>query len=162
MLKKLLLSCAITASMVAPAYANWQFTEWGMSRDDLWKSSPIAMRKDSTLTKCAHSYYESDWQAGKLKFIACYGFDPANDSLNKIQLHLKDYSERDSFYDALVAKYGQPKINTNLKEIRLIFYEWRSDTSLITLVDNRFETGNPEMYIDYESSESNIETENKL
>ena len=165
MFEKLFLSSAIALSLANPALADWQFTKWGMTQEELLTVSPINVKNSRFDPECPLTApLSSNYEVSEfLKFTACYGFDKENDSLDYIHLYLRNYAAKGILYDALIAKYGSPqKIHTGSKGIGLIWYEWRSDNNLITLTDFAGDLKNPTMFIDYKSLQPELATESKL
>lgn len=164
MFRKLLLSSAIALSITSPALADWQFTKWGMSQEELLTVSPINVKNSRFDPECPSTApLSSNYEASEfLKFTACYGFDKQSDILNYVHLHLRDYASRGILYDALTSKYGNPKINDSSKGIGLAWYEWRSEDNLITLTEDRTNIDSPKMFINYKSLQTELEVESKL
>lgn len=164
MFRKILLSSAIALSVAAPASADWQFTKWGMSQEDLLTVSPINIKNSRFDPECPSTApLSSNYEVSEfLMFTACYGFDRKSDTLNYVYLYLRDYASRGILYDSLVAKYGSPKIHDGSKGIGLAWYEWRSGNNLITLTEDRTNIQSPKMHIHYRSLQPTLETESKL
>lgn len=164
MLGKILISTVIALSLATPALADWQFTKWGMTQEELLTVSPINVKNSRFDPECPSTApLSSNYEVSEfLKFTACYGFDQDGDTLNYVYLYLRDYAAGGILYDALVAKYGSPKKDSGLKRLGLMRYEWRSDDNLITLTDNRSNIQSPEMHINYKSLQPELEVESKL
>jgi hypothetical protein len=165
MFAKLFLSSAIVLSLGSPAFADWQFTKWGMTQEELLTVSPINVKNSRFDPECPSTApLSSNYEISKfLKFTACYGFDKENDSLDYVYLYLRNYEAREILYDALVAKYGNPQnIYTGSKGIGLIWYKWRSENNSITLFDDQSNINSPKMYVNYKSLQPELEVESKL
>lgn len=164
MLKKILLSVAIALSITAPARADWQFTRWGMSQEELLTASPIKVKNSRFDPECPSTApLSSNYEVSEfLMFTACYGFDKEKDSLSYVHLHLRDYASRGILYDVLTSKYGNPRIHDTSRGIGLVWYEWRSENNLIALTEDRTNIHSPKMFINYKSLRTELEVESKL
>ncbi|MEM8828776.1 MAG: hypothetical protein AAGE96_05395 [Cyanobacteria bacterium P01_G01_bin.19] len=163
MFRKLLLSTAIAFSIANPALADWQFTKWGMTQEELLTVSPINVKNSRFDPECPSTApLSSNYEVSEfLKFTACYGFDRNSDSLNYVHLYLRNYAARTILYEALVAKYGRPQ-NINRSDIGLAWYKWRNGNNLITLTDDLTNIHSPNMFITYKSLQPELEVEKRL
>jgi hypothetical protein len=80
--KTLMIIAGFVLITASPAKADWQFTKWGMSPEELRQVSPIELSngdancpgKDDSKIRPHKTYYTSNWTAGNMKFIVCYRF----------------------------------------------------------------------------------------
>lgn len=145
---KILLSSALLLSIATPASANWQYTKWGMSREELKAASPYEI-KDSSSRCGSASPLASEYWAGRIEFTACYGFSDRNE-LHQIKLYLHDYSQSNIVEKILKLKYGKSTIDLVFKEMGIVKHEWQTEDKTVWLFD--IQNMHPqEMYIDYRS-----------
>jgi len=116
----LLLVAALT--LATPAHADWQFTKWGMSPEQLVKASDgkampttraeIAERLEPVLLKMP-------WQSGDFQFMAYFRF-----KANKLDLVRLDLQQGDpgTLLVALKRKYGEPEVTGKAMAMAL----WRT------------------------------------
>lgn len=106
-------------AFAAPAAADWQFTKWGMTPEQVIKKSPVKISKLGadeqaeqehqalTTEKGMTALLESDWASGAFRFHALYRFD-ASRHLSAIDLTILDDSQARDVANALSQKYGKP------------------------------------------------------
>lgn len=106
------LAMALFLGFVHPAMANWQFTRWGMTPDQVIAASDgkaSAMSAEDSRARSAGKLTakaEMPYITGDYAFRADFSFDP-NDKLAEVKLDLKQGSIS-TLRVALEQKYGTP------------------------------------------------------
>ena len=132
---------ALVLSVATPAKADWQFTKWGMSKEEFKQASPVALNTDDDFCKklldsvseigTSPEFLSSDWDAGRFKFTNCYVFGE-NNSLNSVYLNLKNQYSGNLLIEALNNKYGMYSSSSTIELFNIEIYEWRTEKNLIT------------------------------
>lgn len=101
-----------TVLVAMPAYADWQYTHWGMTADQVISAS------SGSLSPCTPAACKGatggkfqpktigEYQSGEFKFENIMLFDDAG-GLAKVRLKLADPSQITRLQSALVSKYGE-------------------------------------------------------
>ena len=98
-------------------YADWQYTKWGMTREEVVKASQGAATPDPESK--AHSSEEhaslltAPYTAGRFEFSARFMFDRQTRTLSIVNLDLKDPRQCNSLWGELNIKYGKPESKTS-------------------------------------------------
>ena len=110
--------------------ADWQYTKWGMRREDV-----IKVAKGATIPDADGKDYSSDieesllaapYKAGQFEFIAHFGFDKKTGGLRRVTLELKPPGECDLLWRELLAKYGRPQAEHKILDI-MESVTWRDE-----------------------------------
>lgn len=107
----LLSSPAVTSS----ARADWQYTRWGMSPEEVIKASNGSARPTSTAEQAERkrgnreAMASAEYRAGEVPFRADFLF--AGGKLVMVALHLLDHQRRNEVLNALSSRYGAPVNN---------------------------------------------------
>ena len=120
------------------ARADWDYTRWGMTADQvlsaskgkLRKCSPTVCRAHATTTSAAQLYGE--FADGTFTFTIFAFFELWSGRLSSVELWLWDVDQTDAVVKAMLTKYGEPERNSNGAIIGS--YVWRSSTDQITLL----------------------------
>jgi hypothetical protein len=107
---------AVAAGMAvlfsSAAHADWQFTKWGMTPEQVIAASGgQASAVSPTGSTAASTLARMPFASGDLQFTASFVFDPAR-RLNMVRLEQTKGSGKVA-YDALVAKFGEPVTGRN-------------------------------------------------
>ncbi len=115
---RMMLFCGLLLALAAPASADWQFTKWGMTPEQLMKKAPVSVTKVPAEERSQHEgltteggmipLLQSDWNSGSFRFHVCYRFD-AGKHLSAIDLEILDDSQATDVANALTGKYGKPE-----------------------------------------------------
>lgn len=161
---------ALALSVASPARADWQFTQWGMSKEEFKKISPIQITEiDKTCQTLLDSvsaigtkpeYLATSWEAGRFKFTNCYVFGE-DDSLADVYLNLDNFYSSGILLDTLVNKYGDPSSDNSIDMLNITSYEWRTEKDLISFF-MKINPGKSKTYLKYTSIEQSLATESKL
>jgi hypothetical protein len=94
-----------------PAFADWQFTKWGMTPDQVAAASHGAAASVDPLTisnavNGDRTLLQMPYNAGTFDFVASFAFDNS-DHLDRVHLVLQSGAAID-LRTALLAKYGKP------------------------------------------------------
>jgi hypothetical protein len=114
-LQKIVLLTSSIWILATPALADWQFTKWGMTKEDLQKLAPISLNSGSSCpvnnSNSPGGLYKveftSDWKVGDMNFTACYLF--LNDRLHIVNLFSQDVNS-EAIIRGLSQRYGTPEI----------------------------------------------------
>lgn len=111
MLDRLAIASALLALTSSIAHADWQYTRWGMTVEQVATASNGAMRPCTPNVCDGPSSAENKarlfghYSSGQFEFTAFSLFD-GNGRLARIYLRLEDPTKRWLLQDALSAKYG--------------------------------------------------------
>src|ERR1700688_187290 len=103
--------------LASPAAADWQFTKWGMTPEQVVKKSPTPVKKVApedrdqgghlTIEKGMPNLLEGDWTSGAFKFHVTYRFD-ARRHLSAVDLEILEDGQAMDVANALSDRYGKP------------------------------------------------------
>jgi hypothetical protein len=135
------ISIALVVAMnaVAPldAHADWQYTRWGMTPDqvmaastDQLKACDEACKGQDTNIQIARFF--GPYQSGPFNFTAYMLFDRQNNTLAEVTLDLNQPNDAGALVDALKLKYGEPMVNDYSKSMKVII--WRDPADEIDVV----------------------------
>jgi hypothetical protein len=122
-------AAALLTAATAPAGADWQYTKWGMTVNQVMTSSKGQMKncgavceKQRSATETALLY--APYQSGDLPFTAFAFFDNQSKKLAFMSLRLDDPSKGFQLIGALKAKYGEPASSSRSSNLMDILV-WR-------------------------------------
>ncbi len=120
-----------------PAAADWQFTKWGMTPEQVIKKSPVRLSRVPAAEADKHlntsdekglaSTLEGDWTSGSFRFHAYFQFD-AGRHLAAVDLEIPDDAVAVDVANALEKKYGQPTREDNSTPM---FRSWETPSDII-------------------------------
>jgi hypothetical protein len=87
--------------MCSPALADWQYTKWGMTKEQVVEASKGQATPTGTKGALVAPY-----EGGGYQFQASFGFDKTG-GLSSVGLELKDGSHAIGLRNALLGKYGK-------------------------------------------------------
>jgi hypothetical protein len=98
-------SCLVVWSVLS-VNADWEFTKWGMSPEQVVQASNRQARLSQD--EIPSVLLTQDWQSGRFLFVVSYLFDEGarGQGLTKIQLQLKNGELRKELLADLKNKYG--------------------------------------------------------
>ena len=103
----LLVSCFVVSSIL-PVSADWEFTKWEMSPEQVVQASKGQAHRPPSSDKIP-SVLIQDWQSGRFLFAVSYLFEGAGGQrLTRVQLQLKNPELKGELLAALKNKYGTP------------------------------------------------------
>jgi hypothetical protein len=120
------------------ARADWQYTRWGMTADQLQSASKAKLRKCSPPVCRAHKTNTSEAQlygefdSGIFNFTVFALFELWSGRLSSIELTLWDAGQTDALVRAFLTEYGEPERSSNGAIMES--YVWRTSTDQITLL----------------------------
>jgi hypothetical protein len=99
-------SCFVVWSVLSVS-ADWEFTKWGMSLEQVVQAS----NRQAHPSQGSSVLLTQDWQSGRFVFVVSYLFDEGTrgQGLTKIQLQLKNTELRKELMADLKRKYGTPR-----------------------------------------------------
>jgi len=125
--------------MSAPAVADWQYTKWGMTADQVGAASKGQMKrcsavcdKQTTATSTALLY--GPYQSGTLPFTAFAFFDKQTKKLVQMSLRLDDSSKGNELIGGLRAKYGDPVSESKTQVLHLLVWRPAGDQIDLTRI----------------------------
>src|SRR5262245_37704928 len=131
-MKKALFLCgALLVVTSAPAWANWQYTRWGMSSDEVLKAAKgraatipeSEQPAQSTVTTLAK--LTSTLSSGRFTFHVFFRFDRETGGLSQVVLNLDRSADCQLLKESLADEYGKPIRETTLSVVRTA--EWRDE-----------------------------------
>jgi hypothetical protein len=138
----MLLASAALAIPSAQAWADWQYTKWGMTADQVVAASGGAAQLSDA--KNPWSKYDSSYlvlatgtyRTGDLEFNSIFQFNKKNKTLQCVKLFLKNkdvapYTLRQS----LESKYGKPSETGDLGG--LVYDRWKKTDEITLVVSTR-------------------------
>jgi hypothetical protein len=143
------IALAALLTPTAAAHADWQYTKWGMTVDQVSASSKgkmircgMACDKQRTETDTALLY--APYQSGEFEFTAFAFFNNESKKLTSVSLRLDDRTKGYQLIAALKAKYGPPSSESGVGSIMAIV-QWhtpadRMDVTLIGGVNDHSAT----------------------
>jgi hypothetical protein len=146
--QKTLVALAILGFAASPVRADWQYTKWGMTKEEVIASSsgvaaltrPLAAGEkprsctagDRGFSDSGIAGAEAPYEAGEFKFKACFFFDKGG-KLNGVELGLdvgQDEKLAKPLYETLFGKYGAPEKDYANAVLRVA--DWRREGNRIT------------------------------
>ena len=104
------------------AYADWQYTRWGMSPDDVVKASAGVATPDPNSrghsTDDSESLLTAPYTRGRFAFSAHFLFDRRTHMLSRVDLQLKDPRQCYVLWGELYAGYGKPQSESKRSGVR--------------------------------------------
>lgn len=121
-----------------PAGADWQYTKWGMTPDQVLSAakgkmrrcSPESCKGQTTETDSAQIYGEHT--AGEFSFTAYAMFNKRSNRLTSVSLKLWDPNQADSLIGSVRLKYGEPATKSQTAIMGL--YVWRDAKDQISVL----------------------------
>ena len=142
-MKKLFIGAIAVLLSATPAKADWQFSKWGMTKEEFKQASTVEIRDTDKVcddlvdqarkTGKKAEYLASDWNAGKIKFTNCYLFGE-NNSLSGVFLNLDNYRSTKLVHQILVKKYGYTTLDKSIESLDVFWYEWHTDEDIISFL----------------------------
>lgn len=127
--KRLAMTLAFLALLSSPLFADWQYTEWGMTPEEVSAASDDtvtaipeteqASRRNNVFT----AKLEGTFSSGRFNFHSEFRFDNVSNRLRQVQLRLDDASQCQLLAQSLNTRYGEPDKVQALTVMERI--EWR-------------------------------------
>jgi hypothetical protein len=127
--------------LASPAYANWQFTTWGMTPDQVIAASGGKAQAVSNAEARGHSLLSASlfdklsmpYDTGMLHFNADFLFNPKGE-LAAVNLRFKgSLSEGAQLKAAMVSKYGEPNDRSHSYVVSTM--NWLTDGDIVGLTE---------------------------
>jgi hypothetical protein len=123
----IILGCAGRA---VPAMADWEYSEWGMTPEQVASASkgavkiiPQAQRKRIEEAKM-ESGAEGTFTDGELRLHVAFSFDTGGTGLVAVGYNVLDAAQNDLLKDWLTRKYGPPHNKGGIPAIGLSTWDW--------------------------------------
>lgn len=117
-----------------PAAADWQYTKWGMTPNQLTSSVPGGVHTNDDRSRDATPMIArlySDYSGGGMDFIAYFYFD-GSDRLARVSLEPKDMGKCSDLRFELSNAYGQPH-DTSISAVTDLAKWWSEETGNIVV-----------------------------
>ena len=131
------LICAML--LIAPAArADWQYTHWGMTPEQLVAASKgkvkLVPEKDRPRLGPLVTAAEGEYQAGALNLHTVFMFDSASNGLACVAFGVYNDIYDDALKAALIKQFGPPqKTNPGMAFLKMTTLTWRTPTDEIKL-----------------------------
>jgi hypothetical protein len=130
----------LAISLTPPAHADWQYTNWGMTLEEvLAASSGVAVRlsEAETAAKAAPgstraALLKAPYASGKFQFTAYFRFDQRTGELASVELDLRQAELSSELLGALRQKYGEPRSEQRSQITNIVV--WNADEDQISYV----------------------------
>lgn len=106
---KQLIAVAALLGVAAPAHADWQFTRWGMTVDEVTAAAPgkiVPFEHPGYTTASDVMKLATDYSANDIDFTAGFMFDRATGRLSRVHLEPKAMAACERVWFAMDAAYG--------------------------------------------------------
>lgn len=105
---------ASTGLYSGSAYADWQYTRWGMSPEQVVAASDNTVRPAKEIVKTTDGQQtkmlEGTYQTGAFSFQSAFYFNLQN-QLSAVQLSLRNVSDCPSLWGTMQTSYGPPEVS---------------------------------------------------
>lgn len=110
-IRSLVLGTCFVVWLVLPVSADWEFTKWGMSPEQVVQASKGKARPPGPEEDISTVLLTQDWQSGRFLFTVSYIFNKhgGGQRLGEVKLQLQNTQLRGQLLDALKEKYGTPR-----------------------------------------------------
>src|SRR5687767_3036595 len=110
-IRSLVLGTCFVVWLVPPVSADWEFTKWGMSPEQVIQASKGQARPPGPEEDISSVLLTQDWQSGRFPFTVSYIFKKATGGqrLSEVKLQLQNTQLRGQLLDALKKRYGTPR-----------------------------------------------------
>jgi hypothetical protein len=98
----------------SPALADWQYTKWNMTIDQVQRASGNRLRQPTPQEQRDYTVNGTppglvgQYDTGTFQFRASFYFSVNGNLLSRAYLHLNDYTKARSLLDAMRGQYGNP------------------------------------------------------
>jgi hypothetical protein len=136
---RMLVAAIVLLSAVSTARADWAYTTWGMSPDQVAKASnggvhviPEAERKtveEANLRNGAEGTYRDDG----VDFHVGFAFDVKSGGLKCVFYTVVDGAKNSAMRELMIKRYGEPSGHSDIPAIGMIAMNWDKATDEINL-----------------------------
>lgn len=126
-------------SVSCQARADWQYTKWGMTVDQVLAASNGKLRRCSVdackgqVTDSTAAQITGEYKAGEYAFTVYAMFDKRSNKLSSVTLELLNPTQGDSLVGSVRAKYGEPA--TASRTAIMSLYVWRDQKDQISIMN---------------------------
>jgi hypothetical protein len=138
-MRRMLLAAVVLLSAVSTARADWAYTKWGMSPDQVAKASnggvhviPEAERKsveEANLRNGAEGTYSD----GGVDFHVGFAFDTKSGGLKCVFYTVLAGAKNPAMRELMIKRYGEPSGHSDIPAIGMIAMNWDKPTDEINL-----------------------------
>jgi len=117
----------------AAAWADWQYTKWGMTEPQVIaasKGAAVAPKDVKGGRIGTVNLLSAPYRTGRYEFTAIFAFDGVTRKLATVTLKVINPSDGYGVKSELMGKYGKPTTRTSDGTT-----EWQTDTEVITFID---------------------------
>ena len=104
---------AALAGSASPVQASWQFTQWGMTEDQVLTASHGTVHKATeprVYTDGSKGLLEGEYISGEFSFQLIFTFNPTG-ALNGVKLEMPDLSKCTSLNAVVTATFGEAEVS---------------------------------------------------
>lgn len=132
-----LLPLCLAASLVAPAArADWQYTRWGMTPEQVVAASggraelppPARRPRVPPLVTAA----TGEFTEGQLRLRTVFSFRIEGNGLECVSYGVSSHADDEAFKADLIRRHGQPQATRTVAFIGMTQYDWTSGNDEIT------------------------------
>ena len=132
-----MLPLCLVVSLVAPsARAEWQYTRWGMTPEQVVAASggraellPVARRpRIPPLVTAATGQFVD----GPLRLRTVFSFDIESNGLQCVSYGVSSHADNNAFKEALIRHYGQPQATRTIPLVGMTELDWKTGTDEVT------------------------------
>jgi len=152
-MRGLLIAAALLLLPVAPAWADWGATHWGMRLDQVLDTVPGArpLVREGTGSDVwkQQRLASAPWKEGEIALIADFFFDPESHTLTLVKTSPTDTRRCPAYADMLVARHGPGTVDEHSFEngLTLAAIRWTDPQTHERLTYSRMgQTGRPPSY----------------
>lgn len=138
-MKRLLAAALAMALCPTTALADWEWSKWGMTPDEVAAASKGTVKTVAADSSKSISGWDLDatgaWTQYDFSFTANFFFDAASKGLMAVALDLPDAKKCGDLRKALVAAYGAPANTQETENISVL--DWTAAGNAVKLSDVR-------------------------
>ncbi len=137
-MRRLRLPFALATIVAAlPARADWEYTKWGMTPEQVVAASGgsarlVAQDKQKSVPPWVSSV-EGTFQEGPLALQTVFSFDTERGGLACVFYGVEEAEQSAAFMDSLLKRYGKPASRSSLPAIGMETVSWRAGTDEIVV-----------------------------
>lgn len=143
-IRTLIAALAIAAAWPAAAAADWQYTKWNMTPQQVIKAGQGAPKpvsgEEAKQKQRGKSIVKlkAPFKSGNMSFMAYFHFDPKTDGLVMVVLSIDEVGQGGYLRAQLMSKYGEPN-DTQIQEFSQTgFYTWLADDLVTLMISDSF------------------------
>jgi hypothetical protein len=130
-------------SFVPAARADWQYTHWGMTPEQVVAASKgtaqLLPEKDRPRLPPMVTAAKGDYQDGPLPLRVAFLFAIATNGLTCVSYGLNTHDNDDAFKAALTKRYGRPKTSAGPAFLGMSTLTWKTPTDSIEATFSKYD-----------------------